>query len=123
MLIRRLIQKFAIINFDVEFNLFIDNKNVIKTKVYEDLEEKGRFIARVTDVLGTDFTKNAFELSEVKNNLLLQGLLCLPTYNYSNSNNQFVFVNGRIINDKTLNTILKLHIEMLCFTIDFPNLF
>ncbi len=122
LLIRRLIQKFAIINFDVEFNLFIDNKNVIKTKVYEDLEEKGRFIARVTDVLGTDFTKNSFELSEVKNNLLLQGLLCLPTYNYSNSNNQFVFVNGRIINDKTLNTIFKIAYRDVMFHDRFPQL-
>ena len=73
--------------------------NWIKTKVYKDIEEKARFIARVTDVLGTDFIKNSFELLEVKNNLLLQGLLCLPTFNYSNSNNQFIFVNGRIIND------------------------
>ena len=122
LLIKRLIQKFAVINFDVEFNLFIDNKNVIKTKVYKDIEEKARFIARVTDVLGTDFIKNSFELLEVKNNLLLQGLLCLPTFNYSNSNNQFIFVNGRIINDKTLNTIFKIAYRDVIFHDRFPQL-
>ena len=66
--------------------------------------------------------QNAFELSEVKNNLLLQGLLCLPTCNYSNSNNQFVFVNGRIINDKTLNTIFKIAYRDVMFHDRFPQL-
>ncbi len=122
LLVKRLVQKFAIINFDVEFNLTIDNKNVIKTKVYENLEKRNRFIARVTDILGNDFVKNSFDLSEIKDYLSLEGLLCLPTYNYSNSNNQFVFVNGRIINDKLLSTIFKIAYRDVMFHDRFPQL-
>ncbi len=122
LLIKRLIQRFAIINFDVEFNLFIDKKNVIRTTVYRDLEKRNRFISRVKEILGTDFIKNSFELSEITNNLSLEGLLCLPTFNYSNSNNQFIFVNGRIINDKSLNTIFKIAYRDVMFRDRFPQL-
>ena len=121
-LIKRLIQKFAIINIDTNFNLFIDNKIIIQTSTSKDTKEQNRFIQRVTEILGKDFTENSFELNESKNNLSLCGLLCLPTFNYSNTNNQFVYVNGRVINDRSINTIFKVAYRDVIFHDRFPQL-
>ncbi len=122
LLIKRLIQKFAIINFDTEFNLYFDNKLVVKTSVSKDNEKKKRFIKRVNEILGRDFLENSILLDVTKNNLVLFGLLGIPTYNYSNSNNQFVFVNGRVINDKTLSTIFRVAYKDVLFHDKFPQL-
>ena len=44
-----------------------------------------------------------------------------PMINYSNSNNQFLYVNGRIINDKSLNTIIKVAYRDVLFHDRFPQ--
>jgi DNA mismatch repair protein MutL len=81
-----------------------------------------RFRDRVKDILGTEFLENSIELNEKKNNLTLMGLLGLPTFNYSNSNNQFIFVNGRVVNDKSINTIFRVAYRDFLFHDRFPQL-
>ncbi len=121
LLIKRLIQKFALIHFDKEFNLFINNKKIINTKFYSELTHKKAFEKRVEEVLGSEFVENAIYLDETRGNLTINGLLGLPTYSYSNSNNQFLYVNGRIINDKSLNTIIKVAYRDVLFHDRFPQ--
>ena len=60
--------------------------------------------------------------SEKKNNINIFGLIGLPTFNYSNSNNQFIFVNNRIINDKVLNSIIRVAYRDFMFHDRFPQL-
>ena len=121
-LIKRLIQNFAIIHFDKEFNLYLNNKITIKTSLSKDREVKNRFFNRVNQVLGTDFVENSIDLEAHSEFISLSGLLGYPTFNYSNSNNQFVFVNGRVINDKTLNTIFRVAYKDVMFHDRFPQL-
>ena len=121
-LIKRLIQNFAIIHFDKEFNLYLNNKITIKTSLSKDREVKNRFFNRVNQILGTDFVENSIDLEAHSEFISLSGLLGYPTFNYSNSNNQFVFVNGRVINDKTLNTIFRVAYKDVMFHDRFPQL-
>ena len=121
-LIKRLIQNFAIIHFDKEFNLYLNNKITIKTSLSKDREVKNRFFNRVNQILGTDFIENSIDLEANSEFISLSGLLGYPTFNYSNSNNQFVFVNGRVINDKTLNTIFRVAYKDVMFHDRFPQL-
>ena len=36
-----------------------------------------------------------------------KGYLGIPTFHHSNTNNQFLFVNGRVVQDKSMNVIFK----------------
>ncbi|MAI76213.1 MAG: hypothetical protein CMM90_03400 [Rickettsiales bacterium] len=121
LLIKRLIQKFALIHVDKEFNLFIQKKKIINTKVYSELSSKKALEKRVEEVLGSEFAENTIELDEKKDNLSITGLLGLPTYSYSNTNNQFLYVNGRIINDKSLSAIVKVAYRDVLFHDRFPQ--
>tara|TARA_B100001248_G_scaffold252972_1_gene229726 strand:- start:1413 stop:2882 length:1470 start_codon:yes stop_codon:yes gene_type:complete len=121
-LIKRLIQNFALVHFDKEFNLYTNNKILIKTSISKEKEVKKRFFNRVNQILGKDFIDNSIDLDATTENLSLSGLLGYPTFNYSNSNNQFVFVNGRVINDKTINTIFRVAYRDVMFHDRFPQL-
>ncbi len=121
LLIKRLIQKFAIIHIDKEFNLIVNNKKVINTRQNSELDVKEQLKKRAAEILGQDFVENTIEFEEKQNELCVAGLLGLPTYSYSNSNNQYIYVNGRIINDKSLNTIVKVAYRDLLFHDRFPQ--
>ena len=122
LLIKRLIQKFSLIFFDVKFSLRINNKQLISTTLWKDKNWKERFFRRVNEVLGSEFLENCVELSEKKNGINIFGLIGLPTFNYANSNRQFIFVNNRIISDKTLNSIMKVAYRDFMFHDRFPQL-
>ena len=66
--------------------------------------------------------ENSIEIYQENKGIIVRGLLGIPTFNYSNTNNQFIFVNGRIVNDKNLNTILKVAYRDLMFHDRFPQL-
>ncbi len=121
-LIKRLIQKFALIHYDKEFNLYLNNNITIKASPTKEKEAKHRFFSRVNQILGTDFVENSIDLDANTANLSLSGLIGYPTFNYSNSNNQFVSVNGRVINDKTLNSIFRVAYKDVMFHDRFPQL-
>lgn len=122
LLIKRIIQKFAISNHKIEFNLFINQKKIINLGNKYDSRKGESFSNRVSQILGEEFLENCIKLNKTKDSFLFSGLLGLPTYNYSNSNNQFIFVNKRIINDKSLNTIFKLAYRDFMSYDRFPQL-
>ncbi|MEE2694981.1 MAG: DNA mismatch repair endonuclease MutL [Pseudomonadota bacterium] len=122
LLVKKIVRKFSLINFNTEFNLYIDRKKILETKVSRNEIRKERFRDRVKDILGTEFLDNSIELREKEKKIVLMGLLGFPTFNHSNSNNQFVFVNGRIINDKSINTIFRVAYKDFLFHDRFPQL-
>ncbi len=122
LLIKRLVKKFALINISTQFNLFIDKKRIINTSKFKHKTSKNIFYHRVSEILGSEFLENSIEIYQENKGIIVQGLLGIPTFNYSNTNNQFIFVNGRIVNDKNLNTILKVAYRDLMFHDRFPQL-
>ncbi|MBS91516.1 MAG: DNA mismatch repair protein MutL [Rickettsiales bacterium] len=108
LLIKRIIQKLAISNHSIQFNLSINDKNVIRTNNKENSSNLESLKNRVSDILGTDFVENSVILNHKFENFKFRGLLGLPTFHHSNSNNQYVFVNGRVVSDKSINVIFKL---------------
>ncbi len=64
-------------------------------------------LARVGQILGTDFTKNAMEIEALREGVHLYGYAGLPTFHRANSQHQFFFVNGRPVRDKLLLGSLK----------------
>ena len=63
---------------------------------------------RVTEILGNQYLENCIYFDETVEGFKFLGYLGVPTFHYSNTNNQFLFVNGRVIQDKSLNVLFKL---------------
>jgi DNA mismatch repair protein MutL len=63
--------------------------------------------ARLTGVLGRDFTDNALRIDAEREGLRLQGYAALPTYSRGSSAQQYLFVNGRPVLDRMLYGALR----------------
>ncbi len=62
---------------------------------------------RLRQALGDDFAKNSLELDASREGVRLTGRIGLPTFSRPNAVQQFVFVNGRAVRDKTLSGALR----------------
>jgi DNA mismatch repair protein MutL len=62
---------------------------------------------RLTRVLGADFTANALRVDVERDGLHLSGYAALPTYSRGTSVQQFLFVNGRPVQDRLLYGALR----------------
>ncbi len=62
----------------------------------------GALPARLAQVIGDDFARNAVTLGHSRHGVVVAGLAGLPTYTRANSLSQFFFVNGRSVRDKVL---------------------
>ncbi len=68
--------------------------------------EAGR-AERLRQALGDDFAANSLEVDAGRDGVRLLGRVGLPTYSRPNAGQQFVFVNGRAVRDKTLAGALR----------------
>jgi DNA mismatch repair protein MutL len=62
---------------------------------------------RLRQALGDDFAANSLELDAGHEGVKLLGRVGLPTYSRPNAGQQFLFVNGRAVRDKTLAGALR----------------
>ncbi|MGH6798775.1 MAG: DNA mismatch repair endonuclease MutL, partial [Roseiarcus sp.] len=65
------------------------------------------FTERLRQALGDDFAANSVALDARREELRLLGRAALPTYSRPNASQQFLFVNGRAVRDKTLAGALR----------------
>ncbi|MBU2959623.1 DNA mismatch repair endonuclease MutL [Citreicella sp. C3M06] len=63
--------------------------------------------ARMTQVMGAEFTDNALSIDAERDGFHLTGLAALPTYSRGSSVAQHLFVNGRPVQDKLLYGALR----------------
>jgi DNA mismatch repair protein MutL len=68
---------------------------------------EGGFAERLRQALGDDFHGNSVPLDARRDGLILSGRAALPTYSRPNASQQFLFVNGRAVRDKTLAGALR----------------
>ncbi|PYE46454.1 DNA mismatch repair protein MutL [Rhizobium sp. PP-F2F-G20b] len=64
-------------------------------------------LARIAQVLGRDFRDNAIEIDAERDEVRLTGFAGVPTFNRGNSLHQYVFVNGRPVQDKLIFSALR----------------
>ena len=79
--------------------------------VFEALAETGTPLdalsRRLRSVLGRDFADNALAIDAEREGLHMTGFAALPTYSRGSAVQQFIFVNGRPVRDKTLIGALR----------------
>src|SRR5262249_59254493 len=63
---------------------------------------EGDRLARLGDVLGSEFRANAITIEAERDGIRVTGFAGLPTLSRANSFGQYLFVNGRPVRDKLL---------------------
>ncbi len=64
-------------------------------------------LARMAQILGADFKDNAIEIDAIREDVTLTGFAGVPTFNRGNSAHQYMFVNGRPVQDKLLLSAIR----------------
>ena len=64
-------------------------------------------LARLADVLGTEFRANAVEIRSAHDSVAVEGFAALPTLTRANTLGQYLFVNGRPVRDKLLIGVVR----------------
>ena len=102
-LIKKIVQKLALSNVTINFELIIDDKIIFKTTCGKEENFEMLLRKRIIDFFGENFFSNLLLLNDKIQNLNLRGFIGLPTFHNSNKSNQFIFVNKRVISDNTIN--------------------
>ena len=106
-LIMAQIERIAMANPFVEFECFEEKRKKLSLPaIHENID----FIAtqkRVEQILGGQFIENAFPISTQHQRMRIRALCALPTYNTNSSAKQFLFVNNRPIQDKSLSGTIR----------------
>jgi len=98
--IREVVRRLAMSRPDVAFTLAGEERAPV-TWTAALPGAPGR-LARLGDVLGSDFRANAVAVQGGREGLALEGYAGLPTYSRANALGQYLFVNGRPVRDKLL---------------------
>ena len=64
-------------------------------------------LARIAQILGSEFRDNAIEIDATREDVSLSGFAGLPTFNRGNSAHQYAFVNGRPVQDKLILSAIR----------------
>ncbi len=115
--IARMLERLALSRFDVSFSLAHNGKRVWSLAPAISAAER---LARVAAVCGDEFAGHVIELRHERETLRLSGWLGLPTFSRSQSDLQFVFLNGRFVRDKLLAGAARRGYQDVMFHGRFP---
>jgi DNA mismatch repair protein MutL len=96
--VREVVRRLAMSRPDVSFTLAGEDRAPVTWAPAAD----GDQLARLGDVLGSDFRANAVAIDAEREGVRVTGFAGLPTLSRANSLAQFLFVNGRPVRDKLL---------------------
>lgn len=108
------IKRLAMSHPSVGFSLKDGDKIIFKYSPTPHFEE------RLKDILGLEFHKNARPFQGQRDNLTFKGWASLPTYNRSQSTEQFFLVNNRPVRDKLFHASIKIAYQDLLATNRHP---
>jgi DNA mismatch repair protein MutL len=102
--IDEIIRKVSLSHPTINITLSHDGK---MTRQYRGSTSKDDEQRRLASAFGTTFVENALYFEEENHGMHLSGWISLPTYSRSQSDQQFFFVNSRIIRDKLITHAVK----------------
>ena len=133
----QIVLKLALVNPVVGFRLQADGRELINLKSEHKTDSDDLYLSRIRKVMGSNFADEAIKIKNsrpIKNKgfAKINGFIGLPTLNKSNYSHQFLFINGRSIQDRNLSgairaaygdTLPKGRFPIFCLYIDVPSEF
>jgi len=95
--IDELIKAVALARTGTEFRLSHNNRPV---RLLRPAGDESALIARVGEILGEEFTQQSLRIDHAAAGLRLAGWIGLPTASRSQADQQYFFVNGRLVRDR-----------------------
>jgi DNA mismatch repair protein MutL len=111
------LRRLALARPDVEFTISHNRRVVLK--LASALDQDAR-LGRIRKICGDAFAAQAVWISRETEGIALSGWIGLPTYNRSQADLQFWFVNGRSISDRTLSHAVRHAYRDVLFHGRFP---
>ena len=115
--IEKWLRRLALSRPGVAFTLTHDRRTVLKLPAATSREQQ---LARLARLCGDAFADQSIHVEHESEGLALQGWIALPTYNRSQPDQQYWFVNGRSISDRTLSHAAKHAYRDVLFHGRFP---
>jgi DNA mismatch repair protein MutL len=102
--IDQLMRRLALSRFEVGFRLRHNHRGVFDLRAVTGERERE---ARIGEVCGDEFLRNAMYLEEERMGLRLWGWLALPGFSRAQADLQYFYVNGRAVRDKLVGYALR----------------
>jgi DNA mismatch repair protein MutL len=102
--IEKWVRRLALSRPEVAFTLTHNQRTVLSTPAAKTPEEQRQRIAKIC---GSAFAEQSVALERVTDGIALNGWIALPTFNRSQPDMQYWFVNGRSVSDKTLSHAVR----------------
>ena len=99
-----LVKKVALCHFNIGFTLIHNGKVVREIPIARALDDQ---LLRISQLLTADFTLKSNYLDEEASGFRIWGWVGKPSMAGNKSNNQYFYVNGRIIKDKLISHAIK----------------
>ena len=86
--------------------------SAVDASAHQDDFQKGSFchepfLKRLSEVLGSEFCENSLPVQAERQGFTVSGYVGLPTFNRSNAQHLYLFVNGRSVKDKVLTAAFR----------------
>lgn len=111
------VRRLALARPDVAFSLSHNRRQILHLPVALDNYQR---LDRISRLCGEPFAQQAIFVDRESEGIALSGWLGLPTYNRSQPDQQFWFVNGRSISDRTLTHAVRHAYRDVLFHGRFP---
>lgn len=102
--IDQLVKRVMLSRSEVSFKL-VHNQKVVR--YVQAVTDQNSLIKRLTQLMGKPFVEQSLEISCEAQDIHLTGWVGLPTFNRSQTDMQYLFVNGRIVRDRLLSYAVK----------------
>ena len=130
----QIVLKQALVNPLIGFRLQADGRELLNIKPENERDTNKSFLNRIRNILGKNFADEAIKIKNskaIKNQgfAKINGFVGLPTLNKSNYSQQYLFINGRSIQDRNLSgairaayrdTLPKGRFPVFCLYIEVP---
>jgi DNA mismatch repair protein MutL len=111
------LRRLALARPEVAFTVTHNRRTTLKLRAANDDASRLR---RVTDICGESFAAQCMSVQRETDSMAISGWIALPTFNRSQADMQFWFVNGRSISDKTLSHAVRHAYRDVLFHGRFP---
>ena len=102
--IESLFKSLALSHPEVAFKLVHNQKVVYQLPSARDIDDQRQ---RLAQLCGKSFAESIVEIDIASDDLRLGGWVALPTFNRSQADMQYFFVNGRLVRDKLVNHAVR----------------
>ncbi|HEX7035294.1 MAG TPA: DNA mismatch repair endonuclease MutL [Pseudomonadales bacterium] len=96
----QVIRRLALAHFDVAFELTQTGRAALQLPAHRPEE-------RLARILSEEFVERAVRVDEVRDDMRLSGWVGLPTLSRSQADQQYFFVNGRVVRDKLVGHAVR----------------